>query len=214
MILENYTREQFREWLTHNHNTAKEVFIVIDRRKHSFLLKDYAKGKDIEEGIEETFHQHDGQCKERSITYLEALEEALCYGWIDSTVRKYGNCQDLCLQRFSPRRKNSHWTELNKARVEMLISQGLMTDAGLREYKKAKPFIMDKRILKALEKDPKAYENFLSMPQVYKRIRIDSIQSTKDNEIFSKRLIKFIEECKNNILCWKCEKKINSFSLK
>ena len=39
--------------------------------------------------IEETFHQHDGQCKNECITYLEALEEALCYGWIDSTVRKY-----------------------------------------------------------------------------------------------------------------------------
>ena len=214
MILENYTREQFREWLTHNHDTAKEVFIVIDRRKHSFLLKDYAKGEDIEDGCEETYPTHDGKCKNGCITYLEALEEALCYGWIDSTVRKYGNCQDLCLQRFSPRRKGSHWTELNKARVEMLISQGLMTDAGLREYKKAKPFVIDKRILKALKKDPKAYENFLSMPQGYKRIRIDSIQSTKDNKIFSKRLIKFIEECKNNILCWKCEEKIISFSLK
>jgi uncharacterized protein YdeI (YjbR/CyaY-like superfamily) len=214
MILENYTREQFRDWLTNNHDTAKEVFIVIDRRKHSFLLKDYAMGKDIEEWNKETFSTHDRQCKEGNITYLEALEEALCYGWIDSTVRKYGNCQDLCLQRFSPREKNSHWTELNKARVEMLISQGLMTDAGLREYKKAKPFVIDKRILKALKKDHKAYENFLSMPQVYKRIRIDSIQSTKDNKIFSKRLIKFIEECKNNILCWKCEEKIKAFSLK
>ena len=214
MILENYTREQFREWLTHNHDTAKEVFIVIDRRKHSFLLKDYAKVEDIEEWNKETFSTHDRQCKEGNITYLEALEEALCYGWIDSTVRKYGNCQDLCLQRFSPRRKNSHWTELNKARVEMLISQGLITDAGLKEYKKAKPFIIDKRILKALKKEPKAYENFLSLPQVYKRIRIDSIQSTKDNKIFSKRLIKFIEECKNNLLCWKCAETIRAFSLK
>lgn len=214
MILENYTREQFRKWLADNHDTAREVFIVIDRRKHSFLLKDYARKEDIEEENKRNILQHDGQCKEGNITYLEALEEALCYGWIDSTVRKYGNCQDLFLQRFSPRRKNSHWTELNKARVEMLISQGLMTDAGLKEYKKAKPFVIDKRILKALEKEPKAYENFLSMPQVYKRIRIDSIQSAKDNKIFSKRLIKFIEECKNNILCWKCEEKIKSFSLK
>ena len=73
---------------------------------------------------------------------------------------------------------------------------------------------IDKRILKALKKEPKAYENFLSLPQVYKRIRIDSIQNTKNNKIFSKRLIKFIEECKNNILCWKCEEKIKAFSLK
>lgn len=66
------------------------------------------------------------------LPYLDVVEEALCFGWIDSTLKKLPDGR--LAQRLSPRRKNSHWTELNKHRCEALISNGLMTDAGLKAF--------------------------------------------------------------------------------
>ena len=64
------------------------------------------------------------------LPYLDVVEEALCFGWIDSTLKKLPDGR--LAQRLSPRRKNSHWTELNKERCKRLAEQGLMTDAGLK----------------------------------------------------------------------------------
>lgn len=64
-----------------------------------------------------------------SVSYEEALQEALCFGWIDSVVRKGG--EDNYLQWFSPRRKGSVWSKSNIERVKAMIAQGRMTDAGL-----------------------------------------------------------------------------------
>ena len=69
------------------------------------------------------------------IPYIEVVEEALCFGWIDSTVKRLPNGH--LAQRLSPRRKGSHWTELNKERCRALEQRGLMTDAGRRELEKA-----------------------------------------------------------------------------
>ena len=60
--------------------------------------------------------------------YNDAVEEALCFGWIDSTLKKLPDGR--LAQRLSPRRKGSHWTELNRARCKELEERGLMTDAG------------------------------------------------------------------------------------
>ena len=61
---------------------------------------------------------------------MEAVEEALCFGWIDSTVKRLPDGR--CAQRFSPRRKNSHWTDLNLQRCRNMAERGLMTEAGLQ----------------------------------------------------------------------------------
>ena len=63
------------------------------------------------------------------ITYLDAVEEALCFGWIDGIAKRHG---EATAQRFTPRRPRSHWTELNKERARRLIALGRMTDAGRR----------------------------------------------------------------------------------
>ncbi|MBP5681015.1 MAG: hypothetical protein J6X31_08215 [Bacteroidales bacterium] len=60
--------------------------------------------------------------------YLDVVEEALCFGWIDSTIKKMPDGR--LAQRISPRRKNSHWTELNILRCKELERRGLMTEAG------------------------------------------------------------------------------------
>ena len=64
-----------------------------------------------------------------ALAYIEIVEEALCFGWIDSTNKKLPDGR--LAQRLSPRRKGSNWTELNKQRCQDLIERGLMTQAGL-----------------------------------------------------------------------------------
>lgn len=71
-----------------------------------------------------------------SISYAEALEAALCFGWIDS--RKEGFDDDYWLQRFTPRRKRSKWSVINREKAESLIEQGRMQEAGLREVESAR----------------------------------------------------------------------------
>jgi len=93
-----HTRDELREWLS-LHETG-ELFLPINRSKTP------------QEGI---------------INYVDAVEEALCWGWIDSTLR---NINGVLVQRFSPRRKKSHWTELNLERCRQMEAKGLMTPRG------------------------------------------------------------------------------------
>jgi len=71
-----------------------------------------------------------------TVTYAEALEVALCYGWIDAQVRRLD--ETYYLQRFTPRRKRSKWSSTNKASAERLIASGSMREPGLREVERAK----------------------------------------------------------------------------
>lgn len=71
-----------------------------------------------------------------SVTYAEAVEVALCHGWIDGLAK--GLDEDWHLQRFTPRRARSNWSKLNRARAEALLERGEMRPAGLREVERAK----------------------------------------------------------------------------
>ena len=71
-----------------------------------------------------------------SINYTQALDEALCFGWIDSQMKKYDEL--AYLQKFTPRRPRSMWSKTNIEKVERLTKSGLMTEAGLQEVEKAK----------------------------------------------------------------------------
>jgi len=101
--------------------------------------------------------------------YLDAVEEALCFGWIDSTSRSAG---EGSLQRFTPRRKNSPWTELNKERVRRLERLGLMTDAGRAVLPPMGPrsFHFDPDVVAAL-KAARVWTKFRAFPPLYQRIR-------------------------------------------
>jgi len=139
-------------------------------------------------------------------TYLDIVEEALCFGWIDG-IRKAS--EGSMVLRISPRRKNSNWTELNKERARRLEKLGLMTDNG----RKCLPdmsegsFKLHPDVERALKEDPEVYEKYLELPELYKRVRIDTIQSyadVKDPEVyrqyFEKRLKKFMENTKQGKL--------------
>jgi uncharacterized protein YdeI (YjbR/CyaY-like superfamily) len=102
-LLEFSRRAQLREWLEEHASTDKECWIASFRVQRPSVC---------------------GDC----IPYIDVVEEALCFGWIDSTLKRLPDGR--LAQRLSPRRKHSHWTELNKQRCADLEVRGLMTDAG------------------------------------------------------------------------------------
>ncbi|MEK3714118.1 MULTISPECIES: YdeI/OmpD-associated family protein [unclassified Paenibacillus] len=134
-----------------------------------------------------------------TLLYLDAVEEALCFGWIDG-VKKV-NPGGKLLQRLSPRRRRSSWTELNKERVRRLEKLGLMRGEGCRVLPDMdiRSFKIDPGILQKLQEDAQVYENFLAFPALYQRVRIDTIQSyIRQPELFQRRLNKFIENTRVN----------------
>lgn len=137
--------------------------------------------------------------RKASFNYLDSVEEALCFGWIDGIAKKLDNNQSA--QRFTPRRKKSHWTELNKERARRLIEQGLMTEAGRVILPNLSPesFILPKDIETALKADTETWQNFQRFPSLYKRIRIGYIEETRRKpEVFEARLNNFLKKTKLN----------------
>ena len=126
--------------------------------------------------------------------YLDAVEEALCFGWIDSTQQVIGG---LRMQRFTPRKKNSPWTELNKERARRLIRLGLMTDAGRAVLPPLGPrsFRMDPDVTEALKK-ARVWSRFRSFPPLYQRIRAGNVAFYKrrDEAAYRKALDHLILE--------------------
>jgi len=145
-LLDINDRHAFRAWLEAHADKEPECWVVVKR------------GSPTEAGL---------------LYYLDAVEEALCFGWIDSTQRVI---DDRRYQRFSPRRKNGHWTELNKARVRRLEKLGLMTDAGRRVLPEmdTDDFVPTADIEAALKANG-AWANYLSFPPLYRRVRVSNI---------------------------------------
>ncbi|GGG62561.1 YdeI/OmpD-associated family protein [Paenibacillus radicis (ex Gao et al. 2016)] len=135
--------------------------------------------------------------KPDTLLYLDVVEECLCFGWIDGIKKVLAGTGTA--QRLSPRSKKSSWTELNKERVRRLEKLGLMSDEGRRVLPDMDSFKIDSGIKERLKEDSQVYANFLAMPALYTRIRIDNIQSIKDQtELFQSRLDKFIANTKEN----------------
>ncbi len=132
------------------------------------------------------------------LQYIDAVEEALCFGWIDSTI-KAG--EGVMWRRFSPRRKHSPWTELNKERCRRLERLGLMTDAGRAVLPDMK-FVIEEDILAALQSDEVVWQNFQLLPPLYVRVRIDNIQSIRkrNSAVSERRLQKFIDNTRKGLL--------------
>lgn len=128
--------------------------------------------------------------------YLDAVEEALCFGWIDST---YKAINGVTMQRFSPRKKNSSWTELNKERVRRLESLGKMTDAGRAVLPEmgARSFKVDPDVEKAM-KDAHVWSTFKSFPPLYQRVRAYNVAFYKKSnpQAYERMLAHLIEETK------------------
>lgn len=157
----------FRTWLSKNHDKQSECYLNVK------------KGRPIDN---KTFY------------YLDAVEVALCFGWIDSSQKIVDGVR---YQRFSPRRKNSRWTELNKERVRRLEKLGLMTDAGRKVLPDmdARHFKIDIDIVNALKKT-KAWGKFNKFPDLYKRIKAYNISFYKkfNSATYKKSLSRLIDQ--------------------
>ena len=173
-LLKAKNRDELRQWLEQNHKTEKEYWVVVKRGK--------PKGNN-------------------TFWYIDAVEEAMCFGWIDSTTKKLDN--GITAQKLAPRRTGSLWSELNKERCRKMEKLGKMTEAGrsaLPDMSSA-GFIIDKEILKALQTDNEVWENFLKFPPLYQRVRIDTIQiKKKQPQLFQSRLQKLIKNTKKGIM--------------
>lgn len=173
-ILKAKNREELRLWLENNYETQKECWVIVKRGRPQ---------------NDDTFW------------YIDAVEEALCFGWIDSTVKKLDT--GITIQRLSPRKKGSIWSELNKERCRRMEKLGKMTQAGKKVLPNMseKGFNIDIDILEALKKDEIVWANFHKFPSLYQRVRIDTIQIKKKNpQLFQKRLEKLIENTKKGIM--------------
>ena len=164
-------RNAWRAWLSKNHAKEKEIWLVYYRK---------SSGK-------------------QRIPYNDAVEEALCFGWIDSIVKKVDD--ERFAQRFSPRRSTSQLSQMNKERIRQLISEKRMTRFGMAAVAHAYDGQSDhgkvrvpEDIMDEIRKSPAAYKHFQKLPESYKRIRIAYIEDRRGlgTDAFQKRLANFI----------------------
>jgi uncharacterized protein YdeI (YjbR/CyaY-like superfamily) len=171
-------RKDWRAWLAKNHRSAIEIWLIYYKKQSSKLR----------------------------IPYNDAVEEALCYGWIDSTLKPVD--EQCFAQRFSPRRKNSKLSEMNKERVRRLIKTKKMTRFGLESIRhhlgnnlkksassqSLRKFILPQDILEIIKADPTAWKHFVKFPKSYKQIRVGWIDAARHRpEIFNQRLKYFLK---------------------
>ena len=167
------TRAAWRAWLRKHHATKREIWLIY-----------YKKGSG----------------KPR-VTYGHAVEEALCYGWIDSTVKTLG--AERYVQRFTPRKRGSNWSAANLIRAERLLAAGLMTPAGamhLPSKKAAKAYHEEHRkrttattvaprdLSVALKKNMRANALWKVLTPGYKRTYIRAINDAKQPETRARRI--------------------------
>ena len=172
-ILQCRNRHEFRLWFMEHYDSETECWVEVRR------------GRPDDDSV---------------FWYLDAVEEALCFGWIDSTHRLINGRR---MQRFTPRKKNSPWTELNKERVRRLEHMGSMTDAGRRVLPPMgeRSFKFDADIVAAL-KAARAWTKFRQFPPLYQRIRAYNVAFYKqrDKAMYEQTLSHLIDETKKGRL--------------
>lgn len=163
------TRADFRLWLQDHSPNEEDCFVAVLR------------GKPKDDG---------------ALYYVDAVEEALCFGYIDSVQI---NEDGVTYQRFSPRTSRSPWTELNKERARRLIRLGLMTKRGEKALPKMGPrsFQPDAEVVEALKK-ARVWKRFCAFPPLYQRVRLYNVAFYKslDQESYRKALTRLISATK------------------
>jgi uncharacterized protein YdeI (YjbR/CyaY-like superfamily) len=167
------TRTEWRNWLQQNFNVEQEVWLV------------YAKKSTGEQRIQ----------------YNDAVEEALCFGWIDSIQKTLD--QGHTIQRFTPRRAKSSYSQPNIERLKWLAEKKLIHHSFLKTVQEiiSKPYRFPSDILSEIKKDKAAWRNYVKFSEPYKRIRIAYIDAARKRpEEFIKRLNNFIQKTRDNKL--------------
>ena len=170
------TRGQWRKWLAENHDRNTGIWLVFYKK---------------ETGVP-------------TLEYDDVIEEALCFGWVDSIIKKLD--ENRYIRKLTPRKDDSKWSATNIRRAEHLIQQGLMTKAGIKKigaarkggvYKPAKPpqvsIKMPAELERALRKNKQARNYFAHLAPSYQRHFIGWVVIAKRPETRSKRIKESIQ---------------------
>lgn len=174
-ILPFASRGAWKQWLADQHATSRGLWVKLAKKNS---------------GIE-------------TVTYAEALEVALCYGWIDGQKNAFD--QDYFLQRFTPRLPKSKWSKINCAKVEELTAQGAMQPAGLREVQRAKQdgrweaaydaqsrAVVPDDLQQELNKNDEAQAFFATLDRLNRYAILYRIQDAKRPETRARRIATFV----------------------
>jgi uncharacterized protein YdeI (YjbR/CyaY-like superfamily) len=172
---------EWRDWLSQNHDKEKAVYLVI-RKKHS---------------------------KKAGIRYDEALDEALCFGWIDGKMQSVDD--DSFILRFSPRKARSVWSLRNREKAQSLIAEGRMTDAGAVKIEEAKKNgLWDTAYTSltaedipadletALSQNRTARDNFHNLANTYRNMFIGWLNGARTKEARRQRIAEIVKRAELN----------------
>ncbi|HYF67210.1 MAG TPA: YdeI/OmpD-associated family protein [Ohtaekwangia sp.] len=163
-------RQQWRKWLQKNHDKKKSVWLIY-----------YKKESNIP-----------------TITWSDAVDEALCFGWIDSQRKSID--ESKFMQRFSQRKANSIWSKINKQKIDQLIKDGFMTTAGMKCVEVAKEngswsvldeveeLIIPEDLNEAFKKKPGSKKYFLSLSKSRRKLLLFRLMNAKQQETRAKRI--------------------------
>jgi uncharacterized protein YdeI (YjbR/CyaY-like superfamily) len=164
-------RQTWRKWLAENYDKEKEIWLVYPKK---------ASGKP-------------------RILYNDAVEEALCFGWIDSTAKRIDD--ESYAQRFSPRNPKTPYSEANKVRLRKLVKEGMVIPSVKVAIQNIlnEDFVMPSDILGALKTNKMVWENFQKFLLQYQRIRVAYVEGARNRpEEFNKRLNNLIKLTEKN----------------
>ena len=175
-------RAEWRAWLAAHHATSRGIWLAVGK-----------KGNTVTE-----------------LSYEDAVEEALCFGWIDSTVNRLD--ADRFKQLFTPRKPGGTWARTNKERVERLIAAGLMAPAGLASVEAAKAdgswtllddvegLVVPEDLASALHANPAAERGFQGLPDSQKKMALYRIQTAKRPETRARRIAETVSAASLGLL--------------
>jgi uncharacterized protein YdeI (YjbR/CyaY-like superfamily) len=162
------SREEWRSWLARNGKKETEAWLIYPK-KNSDQVR---------------------------IPYEDAVEEALCFGWIDGKTKRLD--EQRFMQRFTPRRPGSRWSEINIKRARKMIRRGCMTEAGLAVFTPerkvaAHPTELPAELQQQLKKNEAAWGNFQKFPPYYQRMTVAWVASAKRKQTQVRRLDQLID---------------------
>lgn len=172
--------EEWRDWLHQNHHSSKGVYLIFYKVSSEF----------------------------ESMRWEEAVQVAICFGWIDSTVRKMD--EDRRKQVFSPRKDKSVWSKLNKTYIEKLLKENLMHESGLAKIETAKKngswtsldavedLIMPTDLEIAFDQNSIAFENYKNFSPSYRKSYLYWLNQAKREETRNNRITEIINLCSQN----------------
>lgn len=173
--------QEWRTWLHDNHDSSKGVYLIF-----------YRVGSEAE-----------------SMRWEEAVQVAICYGWIDSTVKRLDD--ERRRQMFTPRKEKSVWSKLNKTYIEKLIAENLMHESGLRKIDIAKKngswesldhvedLVVPKDLQEAFDQNKTAFDNYNRFSKSYRKGYLYWLNQAKREETRKARILEIVSLCEKNV---------------